>query len=130
MKDTQVTIPLPSLIHRIGGDHARRTKSIAAERGCELKRVRRSRHWQITGEALDLKAFVDHIKAEDSERVRFVINKIEAGLAMHSDKLEPLEEKLIRIVQQNPNITLAELMAETNCTLAQARVARFEAEML
>ncbi|GLR06455.1 hypothetical protein GCM10007906_40430 [Vibrio hyugaensis] len=95
-----------------------------------MKRIRRSRNWQIAGEALDLKAFLDHIKAEESEPMRFVINKMEVGLAKHSDKLEPLEAKLIRLVLENPNITLAELMSETNCTIAQARTARFDAEML
>ncbi|ASI94588.1 ribosome recycling factor family protein [Vibrio rotiferianus] len=130
MKDTTITIPLPSLIHRIGGDNAKRAKAIAVEKKCELKRIRRSRNWQITGEALDLKAFLDHIRVEEAEPMRFMISKIEVGLTKHSDKLEPLEAKLVRLVSENPNITLAELMSETNCTIAQARTARFEAEML
>ncbi|WP_411065137.1 ribosome recycling factor family protein [Vibrio rotiferianus] len=130
MKDTTITIPLPSLIHRIGGDNAKRAKAIAVEKKCELKRIRRSRNWQITGEALDLKAFLDHIRFEEAEPMRFMISKIEVGLTKHSDKLEPLEAKLVRLVSENPNITLAELMSETNCTIAQARTARFEAEML
>ena len=130
MQDTTITISLPSLIHRIGGDHAKRAKAIAAENKCELKRIRRSRNWQVTGEALDLKAFLDRIKIEEAESMRFMVNKMEAGLAKHSDKLEPLEAKLIRLVMENPNITLAELMSETNCTLIQARTARFEAEIL
>ncbi|MGR5275744.1 RRF family protein [Vibrio rotiferianus] len=130
MTDKIISIPLPSLIHRIGGDHAKRAKVIAAEKKCELKRIRRSRNWQITGEALDLKAFLDYIRAEEAEPMRFMISKIEVGLTKHSDKLEPLEAKLVRLVSENPNITLAELMSETNCTIAQARTARFEAEML
>lgn len=130
MKDTTITIPLPSLIHRIGGDNAKRAKAIAVEKKCELKRIRRSRNWQITGEALDLKAFLDYIRAEEAEPMRFMISKIEVGLTKHSDKLEPLEAKLVRLVSENSNITLAELMSETNCTIAQARTARFEAEML
>ncbi|BCN26580.1 ribosome recycling factor family protein [Vibrio alfacsensis] len=129
MGDTFITIPLPSLIHRIGGEQAKRAKTIAAEKKCGLKRIRRSRNWQIAGEALDLKAFLDHIKAQESEPMRFMITKLESGLAKHSDKLEPLEAKLIRLVMENPNITLAELMSETNCTISQARTARFEAEM-
>ncbi|CAE6946355.1 MAG: ribosome recycling factor family protein [Pseudomonadota bacterium] len=130
MQDTTITIPLPSLIHRIGGDHAKRAKAIAAENKCELKRIRRSRNWQIAGEALNLKAFLDVIRSQDDENLHFVIKKLEIGLTKHSDKLEPLEAKLIRLVMENPNITLAELMSETNCTLIQARTARFEAEML
>jgi hypothetical protein len=52
-----VVISLPSLIHRIGGDNAKRAQAIAVEKKCELKRIRRSRNWQIAGEALDVKAF-------------------------------------------------------------------------
>ncbi|EKG2506605.1 ribosome recycling factor, partial [Vibrio vulnificus] len=44
-----VVIALPSLIHRIGGEMTKHLKSVAADHGCELKRVRRSRHWQISG---------------------------------------------------------------------------------
>lgn len=84
----------------------------------------------MTGDALDLNALLGHIKVEDPEALRFMINKLEAGLVAHQDKLEPLEAKLVRLVLQNPNITLAELMEATNCTIAQARSARFEAEML
>ena len=130
MNSRNLSIPLPSLIHRIGGGHAKRAKVIAAEKKCEMKRIRRSRNWLITGEALDLKAFLDHIRDEEAEPMRFMISKIEVGLTKHSDKLEPLEAKLVRLVSENPNITLAELMSETNCTIAQARTARFEAEML
>ncbi len=130
MKSTKIIISLPSLIHRIGGEHAKRAKAVAPEIGCALKRVRRSRNWQISGEAVDLKRFLEHIKSEESEALRFVINKLEVGLAAHQDKLEPQEAKLVRLVLQNPNVTLAELMAETNCTIAQARTARFDAEML
>ncbi len=130
MNSTKIVILLPSLIHRIGGEHAKRAKLLAAERGCELKRIRRSRNWQVSGEALDLQIFLQHIKANESETLGFVINKMEGALAVHQDKLEPLEVKLVRLVRQNPNVTLAELMAETNCNIAQARAARFEAEVL
>ncbi|ELV8662002.1 ribosome recycling factor, partial [Vibrio vulnificus] len=57
-----VVIALPSLIHRIGGEMTKHLKSVAAEHGCELKRVRRSRHWQIFGEALALQAFYDQVR--------------------------------------------------------------------
>ena len=47
MNSRNLSIPLPSLIHRIGSDHAKRAKAIAAEKKCEMKRIRRSRNWQI-----------------------------------------------------------------------------------
>ncbi len=130
MKSTKITISLPSLIHRIGGEHAKHAKAVAMEFGCDLKRVRRSRNWQISGDAKDLKRFLERIKAEETEAPGFLISKLEVGLVAHQDKSEPLEAKLVQLVLQNPNVTLAELMAETNCTIAQARTARFDAEML
>ncbi|WP_239690486.1 ribosome recycling factor family protein, partial [Vibrio parahaemolyticus] len=45
MKETKITISLPSLIHRIGGDHAKRAKTLAAEKQCDLKRIMPSRNW-------------------------------------------------------------------------------------
>ncbi|PFG57779.1 ribosome recycling factor [Vibrio sp. ES.051] len=130
MNDHNITVSLPSLIHRIGGENAKRIKVMVEDCGCEVKRVRRSRHWQVSGEALNLKALLEQLKAGQCEELRFVMNKLENGLSAHQDKLESLEDKLIRLVGQNPNITLAELMAETNCPIAQARTARFEAEIL
>ncbi|MCJ8304383.1 ribosome recycling factor family protein, partial [Shewanella sp.] len=46
----------------------------------------------------------------------------------HTDKLEPLETKLARMITDNPNITLAELIQITDCTTAEARTARFYAD--
>ncbi|EDP59584.1 ribosome recycling factor family protein [Vibrio sp. AND4] len=130
MTDSLISIPLPSLIHRIGGEHAKRAKIIAAQCKCQLKRIRRSRNWKIEGNALDIKAFLDLVRLQEAEGLHFVIQRLEIGLTKHSDKLEPLETKLIRLVCENPAITLAELMAETNCSLVQARTARFDAENL
>jgi hypothetical protein len=39
MKETKITISLPSLIHRIGGDHAKRAKTLAAENSAILSEL-------------------------------------------------------------------------------------------
>ncbi|OJI22229.1 Ribosome recycling factor [Vibrio vulnificus] len=123
-------IALPSLIHRIGGEMTKHLKSVAAEHGCELKRVRRSRHWQISGEALALQAFYDQVRRLEEDSASYLVKKMQLALASHSEKLEPLEDKLQRLVMENPAITLAELMSQTHCSLSQARSARFSAEGL
>ncbi|MCU8275291.1 ribosome recycling factor family protein [Vibrio vulnificus] len=105
-------------------------KSVAAEHGCELKRVRRSRHWQISGEALALQAFYDQVRRLEEDSASYLVKKMQLALASHSEKLEPLEDKLQRLVMENPAITLAELMSQTHCSLSQARSARFSAEGL
>ncbi|MCU8510614.1 ribosome recycling factor family protein [Vibrio vulnificus] len=125
-----VVIALPSLIHRIGGELTKHLKSVAADHGCELKRVRRSRHWQIAGEALALQAFYDQVRRLEENSASYLVKKMQLALASHSEKLEPLEDKLQRLVMENPAITLAELMSQTHCSLSQARSARFSAEGL
>ncbi|EHK9002889.1 ribosome recycling factor family protein [Vibrio vulnificus] len=125
-----VVIALPSLIHRIGGEMTKQLKSVAADHGCELKRVRRSRHWQISGEALALQAFYDQVRRLEEDSASYLVKKMQLALASHSEKLEPLEDKLQRLVMENPAITLAELMSQTHCSLSQARSARFSAEGL
>ncbi|WP_045593191.1 ribosome recycling factor family protein [Vibrio vulnificus] len=125
-----VVIALPSLIHRIGGEMTKHLKSVAAEHGCELKRVRRSRHWQISGEALALQAFYDQVRRLEEDSASYLVKKMQLALASHSEKLEPLEDKLQRLVMENPAITLTELMSQTHCSLSQARSARFSAEGL
>ncbi|EJX1089306.1 TPA: ribosome recycling factor [Vibrio vulnificus] len=125
-----VVIALPSLIHRIGGEMTKHLKSVAADHGCELKRVRRSRHWQISGEALALQAFYDQVRRLEGDSASYLVKKMQLALASHSEKLEPLEGKLQRLVMENPAITLAELMSQTHCSLSQARSARFSAEGL
>ncbi|ASJ41078.1 ribosome recycling factor family protein [Vibrio vulnificus] len=128
--DTIIVIALPSLIHRIGGELTKHLKNVAADHGCELKRVRRSRHWQISGEALALQAFYDQVRRLEGDSASYLVKKMQLALASHSEKLEPLEDKLQRLVMENPAITLAELMSQTHCSLSQARSARFSAEGL
>ncbi|WOT04466.1 ribosome recycling factor family protein [Shewanella youngdeokensis] len=128
-----ICISLPSLIHRLGRSKVIKAQSIAKLHQCELKRVRRSRHWQLLGEALKVHAFCGQLKAaqlpeQDQVQYHYLIKKIETALLTHADKLEPLSAKLERLINQNPNITLAELIHLSDCTLAQARMARFNAD--
>lgn len=73
--DTIIVIALPSLIHRIGGETTKHLKSVAADHGCELKRVRRSRHWQIAGEALALQAFYDQVRRLEEDSASYLVKK-------------------------------------------------------
>lgn len=124
-----VAIMLPSLIHRVGGETVKRLKQQALLLDCELKRIRRSRNWQLMGEAMAIQDFLLQLRAEDDCELEYLIKKLDAGLRLHSDKLEPLDSKLQRLIAQNPSITLAELMAVTHCSLIQARAARFTEDL-
>ncbi|UCX05866.1 MULTISPECIES: ribosome recycling factor family protein [Shewanella] len=127
--DEPITISLPSLIHRIEGNNVKHAKAIALQSGCELKRVRRSRNWLIIGSAIQVQSFSMRLKTEQAEAFGYLIQKIDTGLLGHADKLESLENKLKRLIIQSPNITLSELMQITDCTVAEARVARFNADL-
>ncbi|EOV4157420.1 ribosome recycling factor family protein [Vibrio cholerae] len=126
--DQAIAITLPSLIHRIGSDTVKRLKLQAQTFDCELKRIRRSRNWQLLGEAASMQKFVIQIKQTEYQVAEYLIRRVEAGLRLPSDKIEPIEVQLQRLVQQNPSITLVELMAATHCSLMQARAARFAEE--
>ncbi len=123
-----VTISLPALIHRIGRDLANQAKDLALLNSCELKRVRRSRNWAVTGEAVNIQSFKEQLKSQTSNEWIYLIKKLETALLSHADKLEPLPVKLARLITENANITLAELMHLTDCTISEARTARFKAD--
>nr|WP_283107933.1 ribosome recycling factor family protein [Shewanella ulleungensis] len=124
-----ITIRLPSLIHRIGSEKAKQAKAIALQNQCELKRVRRSRHWALSGEALSIQAFTIDLRALDDDGWRYLIQKVSTALIEHADKLEPLETKLSRLINETPGITLGELMQLTQCSIAEARIARFNTDV-
>ncbi|MCU7986081.1 ribosome recycling factor family protein [Shewanella sp. SW24] len=127
-----ISISLPSLIHRIGREAVKQAQAIAAQYDCELKRVRRSRNWCIVGAALKIQSCTAHLQAEQllmaDGAFRYLIQKLESALLQHADKLEPLDAKLIRFITDNPAITLGELMQLTQCTITEARLARFQAD--
>ncbi|EAS43724.1 ribosome recycling factor [Photobacterium profundum] len=128
MTDKTITTHLPSLIHRMGSDNTKKAKLIALEYSCEIKRIRRSRNWQITGDENSFKKLSERLQLSEPEAMQFLIRKIDEKLTAYNDKLERIEDKLKRLVLQNPNITLAELMLMTNCSITEARYARFDAD--
>lgn len=119
-----IIIALPSLIHRIGGDNNAQAKQLAHHLGCELKRIRRSRNWQIIGERVGLVAFQSALETESESKFQYLISKLQQGLAQPNNQPESKAEQLERLIRQQPDITLSELMAITNCTLVEARMAR------
>ncbi|MGX7653508.1 ribosome recycling factor family protein [Shewanella putrefaciens] len=127
-----ITISLPSLIHRIGREAVKQAQAIATQYDCELKRVRRSRNWCIVGAAIKIQSCTAHLQAEQrlmaDGAFRYLIQKLESALLQYADKLEPLDAKLIRLITDNPAITLGELMQLTQCTVTEARLARFQAD--
>ncbi|CAH0536061.1 ribosome recycling factor family protein [Vibrio marisflavi] len=125
-----IAISLPSLIHRIGGEHVKTAKLIAENNHCQLKRVRRSRNWQLIGTCSDILQFIDMLAVESDEHFAYLINKIKTNKDIASSQKETVQTKLESLIQRNPSITLAELVQLTGCTLVQARAARLKMDSL
>lgn len=124
-----IIIPLPALIHRIGREEVNKAKDIAQQYQCVLKRIRRSRNWQLSGEAIKIESYSAQLKTKNSGGFCYLIQKIAIVLLENADKLEPVEIMLVRLIIDNPNITLAKLMLSTDCTLAEARTARLQGDL-
>ncbi|MFA0698159.1 ribosome recycling factor family protein, partial [Vibrio sp. 10N.222.49.C9] len=80
-------VALPSLIHRVGGETVQSVKQLALKHECELKRVRRSRHWQVSGDAINIQALCSEL-SQQPDSVLFIIKKLNLALQLHQDKLE------------------------------------------
>ncbi len=131
MSEQRVTVALPSLIHRIGRSAVTQAQILASQHQCELKRVRRSRNWQLSGQSGNLQLLATQLNDADPALYRpFIGNKITQALQTQPGiSAANLPEQLNALLRANPALTLAELMAKTNCSLAQARAARDAAEM-
>ncbi|GAD79388.1 hypothetical protein VEZ01S_11_00300 [Vibrio ezurae NBRC 102218] len=105
-------------------------KRLAEQHACQLKRVRRSRNWMISGEALQIQTFCQCINVRHPESLAFIVRKITPALQQHQDKLESPQQRLKRLLVEDPNMTLSELMELTQCSLVEARRARFDADDL
>lgn len=133
-----VTLALPSLVQKLGREKCQNLKRLAQQHHCVLSRVRRSRHWQLVGEEGALNALCHELlnsadsRDDSSEDYAYVRQKIEmlinARVAARAPAPLPLNIQLAQLIAGNPNITLTELMEKTDCTLAQARSARFQEE--
>ncbi|SON50434.1 ribosome recycling factor family protein [Vibrio tapetis] len=121
-------IALPSLIHRMGGDTVKQAKQLALSHHCVLKRVRRSRNWQLLGESRHIMPLLIALRAGYPEAMGYLIDKVSI---YQKTKVKPtfsMHEQLLHLLSENPNITLSEMMDVTHCSIAQARRARFETE--
>lgn len=118
-----VTIALPSLIHRIGREQVRQLQTFAAQHQCQVKRVRRSRHWQCQGENENILALLETIRHSSAAlALTFVSNKLEQGMEPYRQATQ--SDRLAGLIHANPAMTLAQLVQQTGCSLAEARAAR------
>ena len=111
-----LSIQLNNLLHRI--DCKVTIIELVTQQGCSLKRIRRSKNWSLTGNQAQLVAVSEQLRQSKTAWIVEAINK-----ALPKPTFD-----LTAIVQANPDITINRLIAETGCTLIEARAALDKAE--
>lgn len=107
------TINLPSLLRRTMKAYALKAK--VREVGCQLNRVGRSRNWQLKANITQIQSIVAFIEQENETSWLWLAKLLRQEYQYLS------HEALISLAKRQKNITIASLMALTDCTIAQAR---------
>jgi hypothetical protein len=115
---TTLSIKLNNFLHRI--DCKVTMLALVNQHGCSLKRIRRSKNWSLTGEQNQLVELSEQLQ---QPKTIWIADAIQNALPKPSFDLTA-------IVLSNPDMTINRLIAETGCTLIEARVAIDKAEAL
>lgn len=118
-----VSIQLNSFVHRIANKE-QFVRSAKAS-GLQLKRIRRSRHWQLSGTEELLSAFNLTLQEPDF----WVKAAIDKGLPIIEPEEKSLDD-LVLILTSQPSMTLTLLMEESGCSMIDARLAMDKFENL
>ena len=111
-----ISIKLNNFLHRI--DCKATIIKLTDHHCCTLKRIRRSRNWLLVGHKDQLVKLSNKLQQDKTVWIAQVIEK-----ALPKPTLN-----LTFIAQSNPAMSVNQLMAETGCSLLEARSAIDEAE--
>lgn len=107
------SINLPSFLRRTMKSYA--IKAYIRQQGCDLSRVGRSRNWQLKATSTQLQSIVSFIEHENAVSWLWLAKRLKK-------EYEDLShEDIITLANSLKTLTIATLMAKTDCTLAQAR---------
>lgn len=120
--ETINTINLPAFLRRTLRAYA--LKSYIRELGCQLNRIGRSRNWQLKANFNQIQALITFIENEDEPSWLWLAKLLKKEYQHLS------HDSLITIAKRLTNLTIASLMAHTDCTLGQARKVLDELEGL
>jgi len=115
-------ITLPSFLRRIIKAYA--LKAQIRTLGCELYRIGRSRNWQIKASPEQINEVIIYIEQSNEDSWLWLAKL----LRIKNQQLT--YSAILNIAQKNPGITVNELMAKTDCTVANARKVIDELEWL
>ena len=91
---------------------------LVQQHGCTVKRIRRSRNWLLTGKVAQLSELKETLRLG---RGIWVAEAVDNALPKPTFNLAI-------VLQAKPAMTVNQLMAETGCTLIEARAAIDAAE--
>lgn len=110
---TTSSYKLPSLVRRC--HNAYLLKVFIKGAGAELRRVGRSRNWVLLADTEQASNIIEYIEESNEKSWQWVAKALFTEIEVLS------YEALLFLAKQQPNITIANLISKTNCTLAQAR---------
>jgi len=113
-----ISVPLNSFVHRVPDKSIIAT--LAMKYSCQLKRIRRSRNWLLSGQEAQLRMLTTELREEHHLWIAKAIEKV----------LPTPRLSLSQVLAQTPNMTLNQLVSETGCSLLEARQAIDEFEDL
>jgi len=110
-----IEIQLNSFVRRTQ-DH-KQLKALVLGTGALLKRKGRSRNWIIKADWSQISVIIIKVQLIEEPSWQWFINELQK----HKPQLSV--DELVKLIKQEPLITLNQLIVKTDCTLAQAREA-------
>lgn len=99
-------------------------KAIIRDSGAHLSRKGRSRNWMLIADAKQISHIVE--KVENAEQPSWLW----FSTLLRQQRQSLTQQELLALVKRNPSISTNQLIALTDCTLAQAREVLDEAEWM
>ena len=113
-------INLPSFLRKTLKAYTLKAKIRAI--GCELNRIGRSRNWQLKANFEQIQCIIEFINESDEPSWQWLATLL-------SRQYHDLShEHLIDVANSLTSVTIANIMARTDCTIAQARKVMDELE--
>jgi len=92
-------------------------KAIIRDSGAHLSRKGRSRHWILIADSAQIAKIIEQIDNSEQDSWRWLATLLREQRTMLT------QEQILEHVKRNPAISTNQLIALTDCTLAQARKA-------
>ena len=117
-----IQIVLPSFLRRAMKAYA--LKAAIRDCGADLHRIGRSRNWQLIATTNQIETIIAFVESSQEASWQWLAKKLREHV--HYTTFE----SLMQFAKNKPGITVNELMAKTDCTIAQARKVIDEIEFL